>query len=114
MDTWLAGIRDGAIVVLALESVVVGVLLLLVLVQIRKLVRMLRDEIKPLLNDAKETVTTVQGTTRFVSENLVHPVIKLQSYSAGVVGTVRQLLAINRKLRSKPASDLGEKTVHNE
>lgn len=101
---WLAGIRDGAIVLLALESVVIGVLILLTLVQIRKLVRVLRDEIKPLLEDAKETVHTVQGTTHFVSENLVNPLIKAQSYSAGVLGTLRQLLSINRKLKGKKAA----------
>lgn len=101
---WLAGIRDGAIVLLAIESVVIGVLILLTLVQIRKLVRVLRDEIKPLLKDAQETVHTVQGTTHFVSENLVNPLVKAQSYSAGVLGAVRQLLFINKKLRSKPAA----------
>jgi len=98
---WLAGIRDGAIVLLALESVVIGVLIALTLLQIRKLVRVLREEIMPLLKDAQETVSTVQGTTHFVSENLVNPLIKVQSYSAGVLGTLRQLLFINRKLKGQ-------------
>jgi hypothetical protein len=110
---WLTGIRDGAIVLLALESVVIGVLILLTLVQIRKLVRVLRDEIKPLLKDAKETVHTVQGTTHFVSENLVNPLIKAQSYSAGVLGTLRQLLFINRKLRGKAAAEAETKADSN-
>jgi len=110
---WLAGIRDGAIVLLALESVVIGVLIALTLVQIRKLVRVLRDEIKPLLKDAKETVNTVQGTTHFVSENLVHPLIKAQSYSAGVLGTLRQLLFINRKLRNKSPAEADNESDQN-
>ncbi|NLG27600.1 MAG: hypothetical protein GX557_06790 [Chloroflexi bacterium] len=94
---WLAGIRDGAIVLLAVESVVIGVLLLLTLVQIRKLVRVLRDQIKPLLQDAKDTMQTVQGTSRFVSDNLVSPIVKAQSYTAGVRSAVHQLLMMNRK-----------------
>jgi len=103
---WLQGIRDGAIVVLAVESVVIGVLLLLTLVQVRKLVRLLRDQIQPLLRDAQDTVSTVQGTSRFVSENLVSPLIKAQAYSAGILGAARQLMLINRRVRSKaPKSD---------
>jgi hypothetical protein len=94
---WLTGIRDGAIVLLAVESVVIGVLLLLTLVQIRKLVRLLRDQIKPLLQDAKDTMQTVQGTSRFVSDNLVRPIVKAQSYTAGVRSAVQQLLMMNRK-----------------
>ena len=102
---WLQAIRDGAIVLLAVEAVVIGVLLLLTLVQIRKLVRLLRDQIQPLLQDAKDTMGTVQGTSRFLSDNLVSPLIKAQSYSAGVVGAARQLLLINRRVRKAPTTD---------
>jgi hypothetical protein len=42
---WLAAVRDLAIVLLAVESLVIGVLLVVLLVQLRKLVQMLREEI---------------------------------------------------------------------
>jgi hypothetical protein len=58
---WLAAVRDLAIVLLAVESLVIGVLLLVLLVQLRKLVQMLREEIKPMLNSANDTVNTVNG-----------------------------------------------------
>jgi len=40
---------------------------------------------------------TVQGTSRFVSDNLVRPIVKAQSYTAGVRSAVQQLLMMNRK-----------------
>jgi hypothetical protein len=101
---WLAGVRDIAIVLLALESVVIGILLAVMLVQLRKLIRMLREEIAPLLDSAQETLQTVKGTTSFVSQNVVHPLIKVSSYSAGALETLRNLVFIGRRLRGRPPS----------
>ena len=95
---WLEVVRDLAIVLLALESVVIGVLLCILLLQVRKLVKLLREEIKPLLDSANETAATVQGTAGFVSENVVQPVIKFKSYAAGAKQTLRTLLLLDKKL----------------
>lgn len=95
---WLEVVRDLAIVLLALESVVIGVLLCILLLQVRKLVKLLREEIKPLLDSANETAATVQGTAGFVSANVVQPVIKVRSYAAGISQTLRTLLLLEKKL----------------
>jgi hypothetical protein len=99
---WLAVVRDIAIVLLAIESVVIGILLLATLVQIRKLVSLLRDEVKPMLESVNETVRTVRGTTSFVSQSVVDPLIKAKSFSAGTLGALRNLLFVGRKLRRDP------------
>ena len=77
-------IRDIFIIVMALESLVIGVALIILIIQIAQLTNLLRHEIKPILDSTNETVSTVRGTTAFLSENLVDPVIKLNGYVAGL------------------------------
>jgi len=101
----LVNIRDIAIILLALESLVIGVLLALMLAQLRKLVRLLREEIGPLLDTANETAHTVRGTVGLVSETLVQPLIKVRSYTAGARQVVRNLAFIGRKVRSSDKTD---------
>jgi hypothetical protein len=76
-------IRDIFIIVMALESLVIGAALIVLIVQIATLTNLLRHEIKPILDSTNETISTVRGTTEFLSENLVDPVIKLNAYAAG-------------------------------
>ena len=87
----LGTVRDLSIIILALESLVVGVLLGVLIVQVTRLIRMLRDEVMPILYSTQETLGTVRGTTTFVSDRVVQPVVKLSSYSAGVRQAVHVL-----------------------
>jgi hypothetical protein len=76
-------IRDAAIVFVAFETLVIGALLIILMLQVQALVVLLRDEIKPMLEGLNETVSTVRGTTKFVSKNVVSPVVKWSGYLAG-------------------------------
>ena len=87
----LASVRDLAIILLALESLVIGVVLVVLILEIRNLAKLLRDEIKPILDSADETVRTVRGTTSFVSETFVNPMIRASSFASGVVQALRIL-----------------------
>ena len=100
----LGTIRDVAIVLLAIESLVIGVLLALMLVQISKLVKMLREEVSPMLDSASETVDTVQGTVNFVSQNVVSPVIKVKSYTSGIQQGLRSFFVIGRRIQKRRTS----------
>ncbi len=104
---WLSVVRDVAIVLLALESIVIGILLALMLLQLRKLVSLLRSEVVPMLDSAQETVTTVHGTATFLSKTLVQPVIKVSSFSAGTLQAIRSLLFIRRKIRNPEEDESG-------
>jgi hypothetical protein len=53
-------------------------------IQFASLINLLQNEVKPILQSTSETVNTLRGTTEFLSENLVEPVIKLNSYLAGL------------------------------
>ncbi len=77
-------IRDIFIIFMAFESLIIGAALVVLVVQIASLINLLQNEVKPILQSTSETVNTLRGTTEFLSENLVEPVIKLNSYLAGL------------------------------
>ena len=79
-----ARFRDVFIIFMALESIVIGLALIILIIQIARLINLLQNEIKPIINSTNETVSTLRGTTQFLSDNLVEPVIKLNEYLAGL------------------------------
>jgi len=93
MAITLTLVRDIAIIVLALESLVIGFLLILLAIQIRGLAKMLEEEVKPILDSAQETVSTVRGTTSFVSDTLIVPLVRAASFATAlskVIGVLRR------------------------
>ncbi len=87
----IATVRDISIIVLALETIVIGVLLAVLVIQVVRLVRMLREEVMPILRSTQETVGTVRGTATFVSDRVIQPAVKVSSATAGVRQAVRTL-----------------------
>jgi hypothetical protein len=77
-------IRDIFIIFMAFESLIIGAALVVLAIQVASLINLLQNEVKPILQSTSETVNTLRGTTEFLSENLVEPVIKLNSYLAGL------------------------------
>jgi hypothetical protein len=91
-----ANVRDIFIIFMALESLVIGAALVVLIIQLASLINLLQNEVKPILKSTNETVNTLRGTSEFLSENLVEPVIKLNSYLAGLK-KLFDLFGINRK-----------------
>jgi len=79
-----ANVRDIFIIFMALESLLIGAALVVLIIQLASLINLLQNEVKPILKSTNETVNTLRGTSEFLSENLVEPVIKLNSYMAGL------------------------------
>ena len=71
-----ATIRDIAIIIIAIQSIVIGVLLAVLIWQIWRLVKIIQIEVMPIVEDTQATVKTVRGTAEFVSHNVVNPVIQ--------------------------------------
>ena len=94
--------RDIAIIVLAVESILIGILLSILVIQVIRLVRVLRQEIMPILNSTQETVGTVRGTATFVSDNMVRPLVKVTSYAAGARQAINTLLGFRRRDGGSP------------
>lgn len=92
-----ATIRDIAIIILAIESIVIGALLVILVVQVYRLVRLLKNEIEPILDSTQETVGAVRGTATFVGDHLAKPMIEVSSYASGVRQAMRTLRSFRRK-----------------
>ncbi len=75
-------VRDIFIIFMAFESFIIGITLIILMFQLARLINLLQNEIKPIINSTSETVNTLRGTTVFLSNNLVEPVMKLNEYMA--------------------------------
>jgi methyl-accepting chemotaxis protein len=85
----LQGIRDVAVIVLALESIILGAALLLLAWQVWKIVGRVRHHldvvagsaqdilgtVKETAGSVKETAQSTQGTAEFVGDRAARPVI---------------------------------------
>jgi len=89
-------IRDIFIIVVALESLVIGVALVILIIQLASLINLLQNEVRPILKATTDTVNNLRGTAEFLGENVVEPVIKLNSYLAGL-NRMLELMGIKKK-----------------
>jgi hypothetical protein len=89
-------IRDIFIIVVALESLVIGVALIILVVQLASLINLLQNEVRPILKATNETVNNLRGTAEFLGESVVEPVIKLNGYMAGL-NRMLELMGIWKK-----------------
>ncbi|MEW6241944.1 MAG: hypothetical protein AB1564_14160 [Chloroflexota bacterium] len=89
-------IRDIFLIFMALESLLIGAALIVLIVQVASLINLMQNEVRPILNATSETVNTLRGTAEFLGENVVQPVIKLNSYLAGLQ-RVLELMGLKRK-----------------
>src|SRR5574338_469462 len=89
-------IRDVFIIVVALESLVIGVALIILIIQLASLINLLQNEVRPILKSTSDTVNTLRGTAEFLGENMVEPVIKLNGYMAGM-NRVIELMRLKKK-----------------
>ena len=76
--------RDVFIIFMALEMLVIGVAIVILMVQLAVLINLLQNEIRPILESTNQTVNTVKGTAEFLSKNVSDPVIKLNGALAGL------------------------------
>lgn len=96
-----ASVRDVFIIFMALEFMLIGVALVILMVQLAVLTNMLQHEIKPILQSTTDTLNTVRGTTVFLSENLVDPVIKMNAALAALAQVMDTLNVFGRFGRKK-------------
>ena len=110
-------VRDIAIVFVAVATFLIGLAMILLIFQLQVLIQVLRDEIQPLLRSVNNTVSTVRGTTEFVSHNMVSPIIKAAGFTAGFQQVVRDVVGVVTAVRRREATrvptsvDGGDKDV---
>lgn len=88
-------VRDIFIILMALMMFVIGIALVVLIIQLADLTNLLKNEIKPIMTSTTDTVNTLKGTVRFMSDNLTEPVIKMNQSFAGVK-KIAQLLRFKK------------------
>jgi hypothetical protein len=84
-------VRDIVIILLAVESLIIGGVTLFLLYQIIMLLTLIREELIPLIQSAQDTVNSARGTTVYVSRKIIVP-------SAKAATTVARLQTMARVL----------------
>jgi hypothetical protein len=90
-------LRDVFIIFMALEFLVIGLAMIVLIIQLARLTALLQNEVQPILESTNETVKTLRGTTSFLSKNLVEPVVRANSS----VAALRRALNAFRPGRSR-------------
>jgi hypothetical protein len=89
-------LRDVFIILMALESLLIGLALTILIIQIARLTNLIENEVKPILDSTNDTISNLRGTTKFLSDNLVEPVIKLNEILA-VFQRLTDILKLTKK-----------------
>lgn len=97
-EAYVARIRDVFIIIMAFESLLIGLVLILLIFQLARLTNLLQHEIKPILDATNETISNLRGTTVFISQNLSEPIIKLNEYLAGISKLIELIGLGKRKI----------------
>jgi hypothetical protein len=84
-------VRDIVIILLAIESLIVGGVTLFLLYQIIMLLTLIREELIPLIESAQDTVNSARGTTVYVSRKIVAPSVRAATTLARLQATARVL-----------------------
>jgi uncharacterized membrane protein len=100
-STDTAKIKDVFIIFMALQSLFLGIILVVLIIQLARLINLLQNDIKPIIDSTNETVSTLKGTTVFLSENVVEPVIKMNEYFAGIMKALAVLGLTRTRQKNK-------------
>ena len=88
----LAEWRDIAVIVLCLFLLLGSILMIGAAVATLLLVQLLRSKLPPLFDRATSTAETIRGTTCFVGERVVSPLIKVSAAASGARAAVQTLV----------------------
>ncbi len=92
----LAALRDIAIIILAVETIALGILLFILIFQVYRLIRFLDREIKPIMESAKKTSQLIEGTASIVGEAIAKPAIEVASFLSAARHVVKILTGRRR------------------
>lgn len=92
-------IRNLFFIMIGIEGILIIGALATLIVQVTRLINMLKRDVQPVLITAKETVDTAKGTVEFVGDNAVGPIIRAGGFMAGLGVVVRDLGGIRRAIR---------------
>ncbi len=104
-DVTLSELRDVVIVVFGLFAILLLIALIVTVTGLWIAVRLLtstvaellRDPVRPALNDLRESARNVRGASEFMSDSAVHPVIRAVSVTRGIRRGLGLVTGLGRK-----------------
>lgn len=102
---YLRGLFD---MVVSIAIIVIIISIGVLVVQIARFVNLLRSEVKPITEDTKQAIKNVRVTSEFVQKNAVKPVIKSQSFLAGLIAFLSEITKISRILQRRNKDEVSE------
>ena len=102
-ETWapvIEIIRDVFLLILLMESILVIAALAILLLQAAGFLIMLKTEVKPILDNARETTRVSKATAQFINSNAVDPLIQIKSFLSGLLAFLRELIRIRSLVTS--------------
>ena len=91
-----ATLRDIFLIVLGVQSMIIGLLVVALLVtmvyvalKVYDLVNSIQNDLRPILDRADDTVRTVHSRTVFISDAAVKPVVEVMAYVSAVKSIIR-------------------------
>ncbi len=105
IPSWIVGMQAVAVAYVSAFACV-GALLFIVVTGLLALIAFqLKNNVVPLLEKATDTMQTVKGTTTFVSESVVQPIIKTAGAVAGARAMVQTLMRRGNGVDVTPGED---------
>jgi hypothetical protein len=92
-------IRNLFMIILAFEGILIIGAIAILIVQVARLVNMLKRDVKPVLTTAQETVKSAKGTVDFVGDNAIRPIIRTSAFMSGLGVVLRDVGGIRRAIR---------------
>ena len=96
-ETWAPIIRifrDVFLLLLILEAALVILALAILMLQAAGFLIMLKTELKPIIDNARETTRLSKATAQFINSNAVDPLIQIKSFLSGLLAFLRELIRI--------------------
>ena len=84
MYEFVAFLRDVVIIIAALLTIALLVVLILLVLRIRSLIEAVPNRVRPMIDSAEQSMTTVRGTSDFVSTMVVRPVIRALAIASAI------------------------------
>ena len=70
-------IRDFMIIILTIEAIIIGITIIIASIQITKYIRLIQEDIRPIMEQTSETITTIQETVHLIQSNAIKPLAKV-------------------------------------
>jgi len=102
-------IKNTIFIIMILEGLLIVAAIAILILQIGRLVNLLQNKTKPVLENAQDAVNSAKGTVEFVGENVTEPIVRAGSFMAGARVMIREVGGIRRAIRKN-----GKEEPHDE